>query len=39
MSEDDEILFIGTTNSDEELEVGIEAQYMAIVMKLKDVGK
>ena len=28
-SEDEEILFIGTTNSDDESEVDIEAQYMA----------
>ena len=31
VSEDEENLFIGPTNSDEELEVDIESQYMAIV--------
>ena len=35
MSEDEEILFIGTTNSDEESEVDIEAQYMATVDEIE----
>ena len=35
MSEDNEILFLGTTNSDEESEVGIEAEYMVDVDEIK----
>ena len=35
MSEDNEILFLGTTNLDEELEVGIEAEYMAVVDEIE----
>ena len=35
MSEDEEILFIETTNSGEESEVDIEAQYMAIVFEIE----
>ena len=35
VSEYEEILFIGTTNSDEELEVDIEAQYMAVVDEIQ----
>ena len=35
MSEDNEILFLGTTNSDEESEVDIEAEYMAIVDEIE----
>ena len=31
MSEDNEILFLGTTNSNEESEVDIEAKYMVDV--------
>ena len=31
ISEDEENLFIGTTNSDEESEVDIESQYMAAI--------
>ena len=35
MSEDNEILFLGTTNSNEELEVDIEAKYMAFVDEIE----
>ena len=35
MSEDNEILFLGTTNSDEESEVDIEAKYMAAVDEIE----
>ena len=35
MSEDEEIIFIETRNSDEELEVDIEAQYMTIVDEIE----
>ena len=35
MSEDKEILFIGITNLDEELEVDIESQYMAVVDEIE----
>ena len=35
MSGDNEILFLGTTNSDEESEVDIEAEYMAIVDEIE----
>ena len=35
MSEDSEILFLGTKNSDEELEVDIEDEYMADVDEIE----
>ena len=35
ISEDEENLFIGTTNPDEESEVDIEAQYMAVVDEIE----
>ena len=35
MSEDNEILFLGTTNSDEESEVDIEVEYMADVDEIE----
>ena len=35
MSEDNEIMFLGTTNSDEESEVDIEAEYMAVVDEIE----
>ena len=35
MSEDNEIMFLGTTNSDEESEVDIEAQYMVVVDEIE----
>ena len=35
MSEDEEILFIGTTNLDEESKLDIEAQYMAVVDEIE----
>ena len=35
MSEDNEILFLGTTNSDEESEVDIEFEYMATVDEIE----
>ena len=35
MSEDNEILFLGTTNSNEEYEVDIEAQYMVVVDEIE----
>ena len=35
MSEDNEILFLGTTNSDEESEVDIEAEYMAALDEIE----
>ena len=35
MSEDEEILFIGTTNSDEESKVDIEARYMVAVHEIE----
>ena len=35
MSEDEEILFIGTTNSDEESGVDIEAQYMVAIDEIE----
>ena len=38
-SEDAEILFIGTTNSDEESKVEIEAHYMAIVHEIEKCRK
>ena len=34
-SEDNEILFLGTTNSDEESEVDIEAEYMDVVDEIE----
>ena len=39
MSEDEEIIFIETRNSDEELEVDIEAQYMAVVDEIEKFRK
>ena len=39
MSEDDEILFIGIKNLDEELEVDIESQYMAVVDEIEKCRK
>ena len=35
MSEDNEIMFLGTTNSDEESEVDIEAEYMVVVDEIE----
>ena len=35
MSEDNEILFLGTTNSYEESEVDIEAEYMVVVDEIE----
>ena len=35
MNEDNKILFLGTTNSDEESEVEIEAEYMAAVDEIE----
>ena len=38
-SEDTEILFIGTTNSDEESEVDIKSQYMVVVDEIEKCRK
>ena len=35
MSEDNEIMFLGTTNSDEESKVDIEAEYMVAVDEIE----
>ena len=35
MSEDNEILFLGTTNSDEESKVDIDVEYMAVVDEIE----
>ena len=35
MSEDNEILFLGTTNSDEESKVDIKVEYMAVVDEIE----
>ena len=35
MKEDNEIMFLGTTNSNEESEVDIEAEYMAVVDEIE----
>ena len=39
VSEDEENLFIGTTNSNEESEVDIESQYMAVVDEIEKCRK
>ena len=39
ISEDEENLFIGTTNLDEESEVGIESQYMVVVDEIEKCRK
>ena len=38
-SEDAEILFIGTSNSDEESEVDIESKYMVVVNEIEKCSK
>ena len=35
MSEDNEMLFLGTTNSEEESKVDIEAEYMVVVDEIE----